>query len=325
MNKFLQKIAQAIVDHESSDPPVKFLYQYQARILKKIRKFLIHYNDPLINFNLRNIKIKAHLSHELPFILKNHPYYSSNLGRISSYVKYKYNNLNVIDIGANIGDSVAILREYVDSPILCIEGFQPFLELLVENTTQFRNISIAVSYVGDKTEVLPMQLEGTGGTAHLLSTVNMSYYAKSCALPILTLDDLLLTYSDFLDTKLIKIDTDGFDGKIIRGSEGVLQKSKPAIFFEYDPYFLSQQGDDGLSIFRMLQRLGYEGIIIYDNVGKLLLTLPKIDLDRLQEIHTYFSNRNSHLYCDICVFHSEDQDLYDRTRQSELEFFCHAS
>ena len=325
MNKFLQKIAQVVVDRESSDPPVKFLYQYQAKILKKIRRFLIHHNDPLINFNLRNIDIKAHPYHELPFILKYYPYYYSNLGRISSYIKQKYNNLKVIDIGANIGDSVAILRGYIDSPILCVESFQPFLELLAENTAQFHNISIAISYVGDKTEVLPMHLEGTGGTAHLSSTVDTSCYAKGDQFSILTLDDLLATYSNFLDAKLIKIDTDGFDGKIIRGSEGILQRSKPAIFFEYDPYFLSQQGDDGLSIFRMLQRLGYAGIIIYDNFKKLLLTLPKIDLDRLQKIYTYFSNRNSHLYCDIRVFHSEDQDLYYETRKSELEFFCRTS
>ena len=324
MNSLVRKIAQIIVDRESADRPVTVWSQYEAKILKKTKKLLINYQDPLISFKLQSSKINAHLSHQLPFILKHHPYYSSNLGRVASYVSQKYSHSKIIDIGANIGDSVAILRGYVSSPILCVEGHPPFLELLVKNTAQFQDVAIAVNYLGDTTESLPMQLEGIGGTAHLSSTVNAFHTKSSDQLSIVTLDHLLATHSEFLDSKLIKIDTDGFDGKIIRGAQGILQRSKPVIFFEYDPHFLTQQGDDGLSIFRMLQTIGYSGVIIYDNVGKLLLTLPKIDLDRLQEIHSYFSNRNSYLYCDICIFHSDDQDLYTKARQSELEFFHHA-
>jgi hypothetical protein len=36
----------------------------------------------------------------------------------------KYPNLTMIDVGANVGDSIAIVR--VDVPILCVEGEDHF-------------------------------------------------------------------------------------------------------------------------------------------------------------------------------------------------------
>jgi FkbM family methyltransferase len=324
MNNFLQKLsqlmAQAIVDRASSSSSTKWRFILSTKIAKYTRSLLVKYKDPLIKFKIQGIELQANLSHELPFILNYYPYYSSNLGRVSSYISTKYSDLKIIDVGANIGDSVAILRSYVDSSILCVEAHPLFLELLIKNTNQFKDISIAVSYLGDRSETCSMQFEDLGGTAHLSVTTNLINPNQN-QVSIITLDDLLGNYPSFLKTKMMKIDTDGFDGKIIRGSKKILQCSKPVVFFEYDPYFLNQQGDDGISIFHTLKEIGYAGVIIYDNFGRLLLTLPSIDFDRLQEIHSYFSNRNSHLYCDICIFHAEDQDLYEVTRKKELVFF----
>jgi FkbM family methyltransferase len=39
----------------------------------------------------------------------------------------------MIDIGANVGDSVAIVREQSDYPILCIEGNETYFQILEEN------------------------------------------------------------------------------------------------------------------------------------------------------------------------------------------------
>ena len=47
----------------------------------------------------------------------------------------------------------------------------------------------------------------------------------------------------------IKIDTDGFDFKVLRGANNTLKTYKPVIFFEWDKIHLQAQNEDFLSIF----------------------------------------------------------------------------
>ncbi len=130
-----------------------------------------------------------------------------------------------------------------------------------------------------------------------------------------------MEYPQFIHTKMIKIDTDGYDLIILRGALKYLETSKPVLFFEYDPYFLQQQDDNGLSIFPILQKIGYQDIIIYDNIGALLLSCNVSDNKILEEIHAYYSGRGGKMYCDLCVFHKEDKDVFEFSRIEELNYF----
>jgi hypothetical protein len=120
---------------------------------------------------------------------------------------------------------------------------------------------------------------------------------------------------------MIKIDTDGFDCKILRGAADFLKTAQPVVFFEYDPFLLAEQGDDGISIFNDFRQYNYKKMLIYDNVGDLMVTTDVDNSSLIQEIHLYFSGRWSHQYCDICVFHAEDSDLFETVRQQEIQFF----
>ncbi|MBD2129906.1 hypothetical protein NDI39_22750 [Microcoleus sp. ZQ-A2] len=92
---------------------------------------------PLISYKIAGFNLLLPFSHQLPFILKTYPLYSSNLARLAKYVKEKYEHLKFIDIGANIGDSIALLRKEAVFPILCIEGDEQFLSALEKNATFF--------------------------------------------------------------------------------------------------------------------------------------------------------------------------------------------
>lgn len=284
------------------------------KMVSLIRMTTLRFNDSMITYKIGEHSLMLPFSHNLPLYIKYHPHYSSNIGRISRLVKEKYSNLTIIDIGANVGDSIFIIKAETDCPILGIEADGLFFDLCVKNCASFPNVYIEKAYVGNKTENVKLKLQEDNGTAHLCKDMHGDILIK-------TLADILEKNPDFSKSKLIKIDTDGFDCIVLRGSIDFLATEKPIIFFEYDPFFLSKQNDDGLSIFGLLNSIGYKKAMIYDNFGEYMLSIDLSNLDLIEDIHNYFSGRNGKFYCDICVFHFEDIDLFEKGRHRELQFF----
>jgi FkbM family methyltransferase len=310
LNSFIAKH----VDAQLQKPKLGKTY---TKVLNKIKNILIDRDDPLIVHSIHGYELELPLSHDLPEILRHWPHYSSNLGRLANYANQKYSDLMFIDVGANVGDSIAILRELTEFPILCVDGDKKFLKVLYRNVRQFEGVEVAPFFIGEEESIINAMSSGVKGTSHL-SYTNGSNNLEQVS--IKTLDSILNDYSKFAESKMLKVDTDGFDCKIIRGSLNFIRRAKPIIFFEYDPFFLDKQGDDGISVFSLLAENGYSGVMVYDNFGDLLLCLPEIQIDRLEELHLYFSGRRSSQYCDICVFHKEDQDVFNAARASELDF-----
>lgn len=131
----------------------------------------------------------------------------------------------------------------------------------------------------------------------------------------------LKRHNNFLKSKLIKIDTDGFDCEILIGSLDLLSQIKPVIFFEYGPYYLRKFKSDEFEIFKKLRNIGYKAAIIYNNIGEYLVSIRLKNKEIIEDLNNYFSGRNGSQYCDICVFHKEDFDLFKRIRNLELSFF----
>jgi FkbM family methyltransferase len=317
MQKFSQSLIQFLYEQLLNASLNADVFKLKTRLFKKLfNKTLLR--EPLIKYNIAGFPLLVPISHQLPLILKICPQYSSNLGRIAKYVKQKYEGLKFIDIGANIGDSIAILRKEVEFPILCIEGDEQFLSILERNAALFSDVYVAKTYLGDFNKIIKGSILKEGGTAHLQeredSGGNSNIEVKKIA-------DILKEYPLFINSKMIKIDTDGFDCKILRGAADFLKTAQPVVFFEYDPFLLAEQGDDGISIFNDFRQYNYKKMLIYDNVGDLMVTTDVDNSSLIQEIHLYFSGRWSHQYCDICVFHAEDSDLFETVRQQEIQFF----
>ncbi len=72
---------------------------------------------------------------------------------------------------------------------------------------------------------------------------------------------------------------------------------------------------------RNLRRLGYQLVLIYNNVGEFMFSAPLENEGLFSELHEFFSGRQSHIYCDLCIFHSDDGDIAETIRRSEIEFF----
>jgi len=263
-----------------------------------------------------SFRLTADADHPIQANLDYYKYYSTNLPRIAKYVEAKYPSYSIIDIGANIGDTVALLRTAnVNQAVYAIEGEPFYFALLQKNMLQFKDVSIFNSFLGEDSHSAAIATEVTDGTARLNKKSEKAISVKK-------LDDLAAE-AQFENIKLLKIDTDGYDLKILRGSFNLIKTNKPIIFFEYDAAYLEEQGENGTDIFDQLHDIGYNKLIYYDNFGKMLLNITTGDKTLIEQLYAYIHNKESAFpYYDVCAFHSDDDALADEIVAKEMAFFA---
>jgi FkbM family methyltransferase len=287
-----------------------------AKLLSRVRSRCIRWCDPLISYNLQGFQIILPLSHELPFYRKAFPRYALNAGEIAQRVQSKYPDLRVIDIGANVGDTLAVFRSLARFPILCIEGNARYYAILEKNLEVLGGeVYGEESFIGSDTGTLPGDLIEAGGTAFFDPKA-----APPEALAVSRLSDVLDRQPLFRAAKMLKIDTDGFDCGILLSERDFLGKIKPVIFFEYAPDAAARCGIDCFSVFEMLKNINYTSIMVYDNFGNYHLMAALENRRILEDIHHYYSGCNSKRYADIVAFHEEDEDLCQTIRLAELKY-----
>ena len=249
--------------------------------------------------------------------------YDTALGYIAQVIFQKYPQASAIDIGANIGDSSALIQTYQDVPVLCIEGNPEFIEYLHHNAALIGNIEVEESFVGNDGDIVNFEnMDSHDGTASIVNAVNSDGLFLT---ELKSLEKILQEHPTFQNSKLLKIDTDGFDFSIIQTSISVIGNLSPVLFFEYDIFFTSDARDESLKTLQVLFECGYQSFIVYDNYGNYLLSLTSQDYDKFIDLNTYlFSNRfasgiTAVYYLDICAFAEADTDLFEKIRQMERQ------
>jgi hypothetical protein len=66
---------------------------------------------------------------------------------------------------------------------------------------------------------------------------------------------------------VIKIDTDGFDGKVLAGTQRTLAESEPAVIFEWHPILLKACGQSTTVPFDVLMNHGYRTFVWFTKHG----------------------------------------------------------
>jgi FkbM family methyltransferase len=69
--------------------------------------------------------------------------------------------------------------------------------------------------------------------------------------------DTLVTSRDSPRIAFIKLDVDGFEGKVIRGALKTLERDRPTLFLEIGPSHMKRIGDDSRDLTATLRELGY--------------------------------------------------------------------
>lgn len=277
-------------------------------------------SDKIVTKKIGKFNLLMREDHKLPIFLKHLPHYSKNLPRLAVALKNKYPELSMIDVGANIGDTVALVKSECNIPIHCIDGDEDFFELLEKNIKQFENVFVYKQLLGEKRATFNAELKKNIETARIQQNHSK---AESQQISIEPLDTLIENHKAIGQSKLLKIDTDGYDMKIVRGALEYIKNTKPVIFLEYDPMFLTEQGEVGISTLLQLESLGYDDVLFYDNLGRLILSTSLTNHLMLKQLNNYIDPklRVPFPYYDIAVFHCEDKDVAEKFIESEMNFF----
>lgn len=128
------------------------------------------------------------------------------------------------------------------------------------------DIEVIECALGDEEKEIRIQVEGDlaagegSGTANILADQS-TYQCVTQSLRLLTLDGLLEAGRIAPDCTIIKIDTDGYDLKILQGAEKFLTAARPIIFGEFLAHCLNwhEQSIDDVRLFA--ERLNY--VVLY--------------------------------------------------------------
>ena len=107
------------------------------------------YNPQLINYQL-------------------YPDLNIQLGRLATAIYRKYPGMTVIDVGANVGDTIAVLKSAIDVSIIGIEGDDVSYAYLEKNTVQFSNVSLIKTYLGEHSGNEKVSIEKSGWNTTLI-------------------------------------------------------------------------------------------------------------------------------------------------------------
>ena len=78
-------------------------------------------------------------------------------------------------------------------------------------------------------------------------------------------------HPEFVNLRLVKSDTDGFDTELVPAVAREWNDAAPVIFFEFDPGLTrSVAGTDPSVVWSRLADLGYSRLAIWDNIGDRL-------------------------------------------------------
>jgi FkbM family methyltransferase len=253
-------------------------------------------------------------------VYRANPDYMSELGRTAAAVFAKYPDMVCVDVGACIGDTAAIIRTACPAPIVCIEGDPSLADVLTENAGRIGGVSLIYNYLSDHHGSQRVTIDKEGWNSTL---VPFDSTDEGSSVSFLTLDEALRD-DDAPRVKLLKIDTEGFDGRVLRGAQQLLRTSHPVVLFEYNRGNLAALHEDGLEIFANLRACGYHSALFWDDSGRFILGTMLEDRQTIEDLHDYVDVREKTErgvdYLDVCVFHRQDEDVYRKCLDAERAF-----
>lgn len=289
-NAFYSKIYHYFVYHDKNKI-TKYIYTYFAKKNPVIKTWVNH-QEMLLPFD-----------HMLPYYQRFYPNYDRQLGRICKVIMNRTGRLRVIDIGANVGDSIINIGEK-NGEYLAIEGEKKFFHILKRNVSGYK-VFLENLYLTDNEKESSYRSVIEHGTARIMKN------NKKCNKKVVTLDHLMASRYKNFQADILKIDTDGFDFKVLRGGADYICNKRPLIYFEWSKEHLNIQGEDELCIFPFVRKMGYDTLLLYDNFGNILTMLQTDAAEQLKLLINYTMQEDKHIYYyDVLLIHKESQFQY---------------
>lgn len=284
------------------------------------KKFFLSF-DPLIKVKIGEKKIFMNVSHSLPVYYYKFLNYDRALPRICKKLKETDLNLSVIDVGANIGDTISLITDIVSGNFLCIEGDEQYIPVLKKNIKLMNEsniINIEEVYCGEN-NLDNLEVDRTNGTAKIIKNKEINDKSDLITNKIRTLDDILENNLNFKNSNLLKIDTDGFEIDVLKSGAKFIKNKKPLLYFEFTPQFYEDNGQDYKTIFDILIFNGYDKALFYNNFGVAIGIFDINDIDCMDDLVKNINKKDIYYY-DILTCHHDNINHFNILK-SELNLF----
>jgi FkbM family methyltransferase len=191
----------------------------------------------------------------------------------------------IIDVGANVGDTAVAVAQACRNPILCIEGYDEYFNLLkcnIDNSFAKRERAVVCINAIVGSGRFSGSLQGDGTSARLVQDQALDRRAA-------TLDNLARDAGvPATAIAFIKVVTSGYEGDVILSAQDILAASRPIIFWEN--YFSTREQMQGLEAFyQRLQAVSYSHFWVFDNFGNLMLR--ECSLHNIVDLNAYVASQ----------------------------------
>jgi len=206
----------------------------------------------------------------------------------------------VVDIGANIGFHTFLLSALVEEKGTVI-SYEPGVDTVLEleqnkELNKARHVEIKQKILGESGagEVFFHLSKTDSGTSYAVKhkddmDLEWQQMTTNC------LDDEL---NEFKNIKLVKIDVEGFEGNILRGSERTLKRKAVKYWIvEYASHCLARNGDDLETLMLLMEKHGYQMFVLDGHGG-----FPKLWPRKLHMYSRFIPNL---LFADIAELASD--------------------
>jgi FkbM family methyltransferase len=179
-------------------------------------------------------------------------------GTVSALAKLLKKDVNVINIGANIGYFTLLIARHV-GPKGKVFAFEPssntikFLQKNVE-INDYKNVEIYNKGVSNKTGKANLWV-GAGSVHNLISTKEI-YGLEKITIETITIDDFLRDKDVKID--FVMMDAEGSEKFILDGMTKTIENNpKLQIITEYNPYILELAGSSGKEFLDKIEEIGF--------------------------------------------------------------------
>ncbi len=247
--------------------------------------------------DVAGVRMALPWSHRLPDYVRADPAYGENLLRLAELLSGA-EPLQVLDVGANVGDSTLMLLDRVDARVLAVEPDEKFLPFLRHNVAEDDRVVVEESLLIAEPASDRWRSVRAGGTATFVRDDD-----GGSEIPSVTVDQLRSRHPEFDELRLVKSDTDGYDVGLAPEIARVWADSRPVLFLEYDERLTRKAGLEPRRLWTDLADLGYGDVAVWDNGGHPLFRTSVEEMPRRVETD-YPAQEKS--FWDVAVAHADD-------------------
>lgn len=280
-----------------------------GRMWSMARDICIRYgNDPPCSMEVHGKTLRLPISHPLPLYLRRHPEYDRILCRLGSFIRKKYGKLRAIDVGANIGDSIAALVGDPSDVIVGVEANPGYYEYLECNWSGREGVDLYRLYCSARDASGKYEVHEYSGSACIIeSSDGQEMNARS-------LDSIVEENPGYRPVNLIKIDTDGHDHEVIAGARNTIEQHMPAVLFECEAFSDSRYVGYILDSVNLFRQAGYDHMLVYDNYGYLIKRQDLSDQQGLKSL-LFYQLTGGVRYYDLLMMDRGDMEFFYKAEQ----------